>query len=61
MSGAWNAALDAGGDASFFRTLERAVAAATGVEPRCWHDPEDYDFFPPEEVWEEEAAAVVEA
>ena len=61
VSGAWNAALDAGGDASFFRTLERAVAAATGVEPRCWHDPEDYDFFPPEEVWEEEAAAVVEA
>ena len=50
VSGVWNEVLDAGGDDSFFRTVERAVASATGVEPRCWHDPEDYDFFPPEEV-----------
>ncbi len=44
VSGAWNKALDAGGsDQSFFRRLERAVAARTGVEPRCWHAP-DYSW-----------------
>lgn len=39
VSGAWNPILDAGGDHSFFRRLERFVKARTGVEPRCWHEP----------------------
>jgi len=37
VSGAWNGPLDRAG---FFRSLEKAVASATGVEPRCWHAPE---------------------
>ena len=45
VSGMWNPILDAGGDHSFFRRLETVVAGWTGVEPRCWHDPETYDFF----------------
>ena len=44
VSGFWNPILDAGGsDAGFFRRLERLVAARTGVEPRCWHEP-DYSW-----------------
>lgn len=43
VSGAWNPILDAGGDKSFFRRLERLVHAKTGVEPRCWHEP-DYSW-----------------
>ncbi|CAL5223346.1 g5849 [Coccomyxa viridis] len=44
VSGFWNPILDAGGsDASFFRKLERFVLAKTGVEPRCWHEP-DYSW-----------------
>lgn len=45
VSGMWNPVLDAGGDDAFFRRLERVVLALTGVEPRCWHDPDTYDFF----------------
>lgn len=37
VSGWWNKPLDRTG---FFRQLERAVHAATGVEPRCWYAPE---------------------
>ena len=40
VSGAWNDFLDDGGsDRGFFRRLERVVWDATGVEPRCWHEP----------------------
>ena len=48
VSGAWNPILDAGmeEDKSFFRKLERFVHSKTGVEPRCWHEP-DY-------TWQEE-------
>jgi hypothetical protein len=48
VSGVWNPLLDAGGDEqkSFFRNLEKFVLERTGVEPRCWHEP-DY-------VWQEE-------
>jgi len=48
VSGVWNPLLDAGGDEkkSFFRNLENFVVAKTGVEPRCWHEP-DY-------TWQEE-------
>lgn len=42
VSGWWNPLLD---NTGFFRALERAVAATTGVEPRCW--------YPPEHGWEE--------
>lgn len=45
VSGLWNPILDQdGSDNGFFRTLERAVHKATGVEPRCWLDelPEDW-------------------
>lgn len=44
VSGVWNPILDAGGSPDgFFRRLERFVAARTGVEPRCWHEP-DYSW-----------------
>jgi ubiquitin-conjugating enzyme E2 variant len=45
VSGVWNPLLDAGGDEqkSFFRRLEHFVKARTGVEPRCWHEP-DYSW-----------------
>lgn len=40
VSGLWNDTLDAGGSQdSFFRRLERSVHALTGVEPRCWTEP----------------------
>lgn len=40
VSGIWNDPLDQNGsDSGVFRRLERAVHAATGVEPRCWHEP----------------------
>jgi ubiquitin-conjugating enzyme E2 variant len=42
VSGWWNPLLD---NTGFFRGLEKAIAAATGVEPRCW--------YPPEHGWEE--------
>ncbi|KAG1665443.1 hypothetical protein FOA52_005785 [Chlamydomonas sp. UWO 241] len=45
VSGLWNEALDGSG---FYRGLEGAVKAVTGVEPRCWHEPEY-------EMYEEEA------
>ena len=34
-----SAAAQGGSDRGFFRRLERLVAAATGVEPRCWYEP----------------------
>ena len=37
VSGWWNSPLDNSG---FLRGLEQVVLTATGVEPRCWHDPE---------------------
>ncbi len=37
VSGLWNPVLDNSG---FFRQLERACHTWTGVEPRCWHEPE---------------------
>lgn len=37
VSGWWNGILDNSG---FFRGLERLVHAVTGVEPRCWYEPE---------------------
>jgi hypothetical protein len=40
VSGAWNGLLDRVG---FFRGLEKAVHALTGVEPRCWNEP-DYGW-----------------
>ena len=43
VSGVWNPILDAGGDNSFFRRAERFVHKKTGVEPRCWHEP-DYSW-----------------
>ncbi|BDA48150.1 probable transmembrane protein 189 [Coccomyxa sp. Obi] len=44
VSGFWNPILDAGGSPDgFFRRLERFVAARTGVEPRCWYEP-DYSW-----------------
>jgi hypothetical protein len=36
-SGLWNPVLDSSG---VFRWLEEAIHARTGVEPRCWHEPE---------------------
>lgn len=36
VNGMWNRPLHALG---FFPALERAIASATGVEPRCWHEP----------------------
>ena len=36
VSGIWNDPLDKSG---FFRRLETWIAARTGVEPRCWHEP----------------------
>ena len=48
VSGLWNPLLDLGacgedGEArsgtGFFRTLEKAAFAVTGVEPRCWSEP----------------------
>lgn len=27
-------------DSKFFRKLEKVVHETTGVEPRCWHEPE---------------------
>ena len=40
VSGFWNPILDArGSESSFFRRLERAIHARTGVEPRCWREP----------------------
>lgn len=41
VSGFWNPILDAGGSPDgFFRRLERFVADRTGVEPRCWYEPD---------------------
>lgn len=40
VSGWWNGPLDNSG---FLRKLEQLVLSMTGVEPRCWHDPE-YDI-----------------
>lgn len=41
VSGLWNDVLDQGGsDKGFFRRMERFVAARTGVEPRCWYEPQ---------------------
>ena len=41
VSGLWNPILDQGGsDQGFFRRFERFVAARTGVEPRCWYEPQ---------------------
>ena len=37
VSGIWNHALDSSG---FFRRLETFIAARTGIEPRCWHEPQ---------------------
>lgn len=42
VSGLWNPLLD---NSRFFRSLEKAIHAVTGVEPRCW--------YPPEHGWEE--------
>lgn len=40
VSGLWNSALDQNGsDQGFFRKLEKLIAARTGVEPRCWYEP----------------------
>ena len=36
VSGVWNDLLD---NAHFFRKMEDFVYARTGVEPRCWHEP----------------------
>ncbi|KIY96385.1 hypothetical protein MNEG_11576 [Monoraphidium neglectum] len=44
VSGWWNEPLDNSG---VFRFLEKAIAARTGVEPRCW--------YPPQDDWEEQA------
>jgi hypothetical protein len=41
VSGMWNPILDGTG---FFRWMEDAVLARTGVEPRCWHEP-DYTWL----------------
>ena len=40
VSGAWNETLDKAG---FFRGLEKVVHGVTGVEPRCWSEP-NYDW-----------------
>ena len=32
-----------GSDKGFFRRLERLVVAVSGVEPRCWYEPQ-YDW-----------------
>lgn len=49
VSGFWNPILDKdGADDGFFRQLERLLAARTGVEPRCWHEPA-YDWAAQEE------------
>eukprot|EP00951_Prasinocladus_malaysianus_P040873 scaffold475160_cov42-Prasinocladus_malaysianus.AAC.1 len=48
VSGFWNPILDQNGaDDAFFRQLERYVAEKTGVEPRCWYEPQ-YDWMPEE-------------
>ena len=40
VSGIWNPILDAeGADSGAFRRAERLVHSLTGVEPRCWHEP----------------------
>lgn len=45
VSGVWNEFLDDGGsDQGFFRQLERVVYSWTGVEPRCWSEP-NYELF----------------
>ncbi len=45
VSGVWNDFLDDGGsDKGFFRQLERVVYNVTGVEPRCWSEP-NYELF----------------
>eukprot|EP00873_Tetraselmis_striata_P027914 jgi/Tetstr1/448178/TSEL_035469.t1 len=50
VSGFWNPILDRdGAPDNFFRRLEVVVADATGVEPRCWHEPQ-YDWLPEEEM-----------
>lgn len=43
VSGMWNPILDQDGDEnkSFFRSMERLVYSVYGVEPRCWHEPQE--------------------
>jgi ubiquitin-conjugating enzyme E2 variant len=43
VSGIWNPILDQEGDEnkSFFRIMERLVYNVYGVEPRCWHEPQE--------------------
>ena len=41
VSGIWNQPLTVAG---FFPALENAIVALTGVEPRCWAEP-DYDWI----------------
>lgn len=44
VSGIWNDLLDQdGGERGTFRRLERLVHSVTGVEPRCWSEPQ-YDW-----------------
>jgi ubiquitin-conjugating enzyme E2 variant len=40
VSGIWNPLLDS---TQAFRHFERFIHSTTGVEPRCWHEPE-YDW-----------------
>lgn len=50
VSGFWNPILDQGGHPdNFFRKMERVVAGVTGVEPRCWYEPE-YDWLPEDDM-----------
>jgi len=42
VSGMWNNLLDSTG---FFRSLEKRVHAANGVEPRCWNENPDYSWL----------------
>ena len=37
VSGLWNPLLDS---SLFFRNMEKLIHERTGVEPRCWHEPE---------------------
>ncbi|PNH07122.1 hypothetical protein TSOC_006450 [Tetrabaena socialis] len=37
VSGLWNPLLDS---TAFFRKMEALIHDSTGVEPRCWHEPE---------------------
>lgn len=37
VSGLWNEPLDR---SRFFRKMEKFLHEKTGVEPRCWHEPE---------------------